>query len=195
MGALVRRAVTTETETHPKERPSRSTHRRTGRRSVLEEQPLLGDAEWMRDATCAEPHYNGDDWFPTKGSAEATRHAKSVCGRCLCQRDCLAFARLGGHHRGDLGRRDPERAARAREVGQGDRRARRPLGTARDVGSGAHARPGVRRAPLGRDHRRLRAVATGVRWAGDRSIALAARGTNERVPARPTWPPGIAAFR
>jgi hypothetical protein len=59
---------------------------------VLEERSLL-DAEWMRDAVCAKPHYDGDDWFPNgKDAAEATRRAKRVCTECLVQAACLAYA-------------------------------------------------------------------------------------------------------
>ena len=52
-----------------------------------------GVPAWMKDATCAEPGYAGDWWFPSgQGSGWKVREAKAVCQTCLCQTDCLAYA-------------------------------------------------------------------------------------------------------
>ena len=54
--------------------------------SVFEE---LGKAEpWMQDAFCAET--DPEAFFPDKGGS--TRAAKSVCGACSVQSECLTFA-------------------------------------------------------------------------------------------------------
>lgn len=52
-----------------------------------------GVPAWMKDATCAEPGYQGDWWFPSgQGSGWKVREATAVCRTCLCQSDCLAYA-------------------------------------------------------------------------------------------------------
>ena len=52
-----------------------------------------GVPAWMKDATCAEPGYDPDWWFPDGlGMGSKARKATAVCRRCLAQVDCLAWA-------------------------------------------------------------------------------------------------------
>jgi hypothetical protein len=47
----------------------------------------------MRDAACAEPHYDADWWFPEGlGVGSKAQAAQAVCRRCLAQGDCLGYA-------------------------------------------------------------------------------------------------------
>jgi WhiB family redox-sensing transcriptional regulator len=53
---------------------------------------LLGVAAnvpaWQRDALCVE--HPEVEWFGSRGYTSAA--AKAICAKCLCQKDCLAFA-------------------------------------------------------------------------------------------------------
>jgi len=59
---------------------------------MLDEVPYLlsDDLSWQRDALCAEPSYNPDDWF--ESGRHAVDRAKRVCMRCAVLRECLAYA-------------------------------------------------------------------------------------------------------
>lgn len=61
---------------------------------VIETLILLESPPWMEKAACADPQYDGDDWYPypyRPYNAERTARAVKVCRQCPVRRECLQW--------------------------------------------------------------------------------------------------------
>jgi WhiB family redox-sensing transcriptional regulator len=56
---------------------------------------IVAPPEWTKNARCASPAYDPDDWFPQQGTPdylEKKERALAVCRRCPVRLQCLRHA-------------------------------------------------------------------------------------------------------
>lgn len=62
---------------------------------IIDLPEITAPPRWMKDAKCASPEYDPDDWYPQQGEPdyeERKKRALSVCRRCPVRLQCLTHA-------------------------------------------------------------------------------------------------------